>query len=309
MPFQAIAVRQSRNYTLTGQTDTIAIAPSASLAAGSTVLVIGSAFQAGTGLTVLLSSVSGGGTWESALNVRADDVYVPNVFACVVYNVSAATPTITLTVNQSSAVTISLSLIEIEKVPAAAVLDGSARTGTTAASAATTSTAATGTLAQTDNLTVLCAGGWFGAPVTPPGYTAIQSTANGSGTGYVGCGVYHKKVTSTATVTGTVAHDPSGGSSAMLLVFKAASDVALQYKFQLNPSAFTSADTAISGYVWRNSGPDGVLAEAYTGLAGDAVAGDLLITPTPANVQVTDTITGVFYNATDTSGLITGTVI
>lgn len=309
MPYQAIAVRQSRNYTLTGQTGTIAIAPSASFASGSTVLVIGAAFQAGSGETVLLSSVSGGGTWESALNVRSAGVYVPNVFACVAYNVSAATPTITLTVNKSSSVTISLSLIEIEKVPTTAVLDGSARTGTTTVGASTTSTAATGTLAQSDNLIVLCAGGWLGLPVTPAGYTAIQNTANGSGAGLVGCGIYHRNVTSTATVTGTVAHDSSAGSSAMLLVFKAASTVALQYKFQLDSSVFTSADTAISGYVWRNSGPDGVLAEAYTGLAGDAVAGNLLITPTPTNVQITDTITGIFYNATDTSGLITGTVV
>ncbi len=308
MPFQAIAVRQSRVYELDGQTDTIVISPSSAVAAGSTLVVIGAAFQSGSGETVLLNSVSGGPSWQSAENARPSTDYAPNVFSCVAYNASASTPTITLTMNKTSNVRASFSLLEIEKVPTSSVKDGSARTGTSGSSATTTSATATGVLAQTDNLIILCAGGWFGAPVTPSGYTAIQSTANGTGPGYVGCGVYYKTVTSTSSVTGTVSHDASAGSAAQVLVLKAASSTALKYRFTLNSSLFTSADTGISGYVWRNGGPDSVLAEAYSGLAGDATAGRLEITPS-GTVDIADTITGVFYNSTDTSGLITGTVV
>lgn len=308
MPFQNIAVRQSRVYELDNQTGSIVVTPSSAFAAGSTVVVIGAAFQAGTGQAVLLSSVSGGGTWQSPSNVRASSDYAPNVFAAVLYNVSASTPSITLTMNQSSSVRASLSLIEVNNVPTSAVLDGGARTGT-ASSGTTTSAAATGTLSQTDNLILLCAGGWFGAPQTPGGYTAIQTTANGSGPGYVGCGVYWQKVTATTSITGTVAHDTTAGSSAMALVLKAADVTARTYRFTLNSTLFNNTKTGLTCYVWRNGGPDSVVAELYTGLSGSATAGQLNITPSPTNVQLTDTISGIVYSSTETSGLITGTVV
>lgn len=310
MAFETPSVVQARLYELDGQTGTIVVSPSSAFTSGSTVVVIGTAVQSGTGLAVRLSSVSGGGTWQSAINVRPDTDYAPNCFAGVLYNAPGSSPSITLTMNQSTDVRASFALVEIDGVPSSSVLDGSARTGTSGSSATSTATSATGTLTQSDNLILLCAGGWLGTPLTPSGYTnVVTPTANGSGPGYVGNGVFYKTVTSTSTQTGTVLHDASAGSSAILLVLKAASTTSLKYRFTFNSSLFTSADTGIEGYVWRNGGADSVLAEHHTGLAGDATAGRLDITPSASGVLVSDTIMGVFWNGTDTSGLITGTVV
>jgi len=83
---------------------------------------------------------------------------------------------------------------------------------------------------------------------------------------------------------------------------------ALRYKFQLDDATFTSADTGVTGDVWRNASPNTGTSEHYTGLSGAATAGDLYITSIPSNVSLSDTIYGIFYNSSDTSGLIQGTV-
>ncbi len=302
MAFDLIAVRQAKAFTLDGQTATIAVSFDAAVAAGSALLVIGAAVRSDTSQTVLLSSVAGGGTWASAINVRSSGDYAPNVFASIAPNVSAASPTVTLTMNQSSAVRASFVLFEVEKAVTSSVIDKQP-TGT-ATSGTSTSTSSSGTLTQSDNLVILCAGGWFGVPQNPSGYTSYMSQQNG---GFIGCQVSARKVTATTAIAGTVNHDETPAAAALLLVLKAATTASKRYKFTLDPATFTSADTTITGYVWRNADPDQAVAEKYTGLAGDGTAGVLYITSgLPGTVDNADTLLGVFSNATDTSGIVSG---
>jgi hypothetical protein len=124
-----------------------------------------------------------------------------------------------------------------------------------------------------------------------------------------GVQISYKVIAATDAQTLTVAHDSASDTEILMAVFKqAAAGAALQYKFQFDTSTMTSADTGITGYVWRNKAPDGGAAEKYESLEGDATDGDLLITAIPAGVLIGDSITGIFYNGTDTSGLISGTV-
>jgi len=307
MAFQAIAVRQYKSDPLTAQGANPTIALDSAVAAGSTLLLIGAAYRKDTGQTTLLNSVADGtNTWGTPTNVRSSGSYSPNVFCAIAENVSAGSPTVTATLNQAASNFVSWSLIEIEKcVTSSGVM--TPVTGT-ASSGTTTSTAATGALAQTDNLVVVCAGGYFGTPSNPSGFTSLLTQMNNGA--YVGAQVSYKTVTATDSLTGTVTHDATSGSSALLVVIKAATaGSALHYKFQLDASAFTSADTGITGFVWRNATPDAAAAQRFTGLAGDANAGDLIIaTGLPSGIAVSDTLYGIFYNGNDTSGLIAGVV-
>lgn len=304
MAFDLIAVRQAKPFTLDGQGATINLTFDAAVAAGSALLVIGAAVRGDTSQTVLLSSVAGGGTWSSPINVRSSGAFSPNAFASLAPNVAAGSPTVTLTMNQTASVRTSGVLFEVEKAVTSSVIDKEP-TGT-ASSGTSTSTASSGTLSQTDNLVVLCAGGWFGLPANPSGYTSYLTQQNG---GFIGCQVSARKVTATTALTGTVSHETTAGSAAILLVLKAATTAAKRYKFLLDTATFTSADTGVTAFVWRNGDPDGVLAEKYTGLAGDGTAGVLYIASgLPGDVDTGDTIIGQFSNTNDTSGIISGTV-
>lgn len=309
MSFQAIAVRQARAFALSGQTGTVALTFDSAVLAGSALVVIGTSVRSDTGQTTLLSSASGGATWGSATNAQGSGSYTPNAFAAVGVNASAGSPTVTLTLNQAASNRVSCTLLEIEKVPTSAVVDKTV-TGTNTADA-TVSTAATGLLTQTDNLLILCGGGYIGIPSNPSGWVSHQTQQNGT---FIGCQVSSLKVTSTASVVGSVTGDTAGlGKSAVMLALKAAAVVGgPYYEFLLRSDTFTSADTGLEAFVWRNGDPDVVVAEKYTGLAGNATAGKLLISSgLPVGVTTSDTIRGlvrVSGGTGDTSGIITGTV-
>lgn len=308
MAFEAIAVRQSKAFTVTGEDTSVAATLDSAVAAGSTLVIIGT--EASTdGLVAILSSVSdtSTNTWGTPTNTRTAGAYAPNTFACVAENVASGSPTVTMTFGGSDGNTnkVSFTLIEVENPVTSSGVDKLV-TGT-ASGSTSTSTSATGALTQTDNLVILAAGGWFGTPSNPSGWTNIQSVMNGA---YMGSLVCHKTVTATDSITGTVAHEAAAATSAIMLVIKAATaGSALQYTFTFDTSTFTSADTGITGYVWRNATPDQAAAQRFTGLAGDATAGTLHITDDlPSGLSVSDTIYGIFYNGTDTSGLVSGTV-
>jgi len=221
-------------------------------------------------------------------------------------NVAAATPTVTLSVSESASVRISVALVEITGVLTAAAIDEIV-TGELTSADTSTATSATGTLDQADNLLLGVCTGSFGIPVNPSGWTNILTAQNGGAV--QGALICYKVIAATDAQTLTVAHESASDTEILMAVFKqAAAGAALQYKFQFDTSTMTSADTGITGYVWRNKAPDGGAAEKYESLAGDATAGDLIITAIPTGVLIGDSITGIFYNGTDTSGLITGTV-
>ncbi len=309
MAYQAIAVKQVKTSLLSAEDGTTTITPDSAITAGSTLVLVGMASDNISYLACLLNSATdtSSNAWGTPENVRGAGDYVPNVFGCVAYNAAASTPTITLNWNQATSNNVGFALFEIEKVPTSAVLDLSVEG--TSSGAGSTSTSATGTLDQTDNLLILCAGGWFGIPTNPSGWTNVLNHSNGSG-GVVGCQISCKTTSTTDSVTGTVAHETASAAALMLVLKAAAAGAALRYKFLLNSSTLTSADTAITGYVWRNCDPDTGYAEKYTGLAGNATAGVLYIdTGLPSNVLETDTIVGSFYNGSDGSRpFVTGDV-
>ena len=198
MPYQTIAVRQSRTYSLTAQSATVEVAPSGAFAEDSLVCIVGCAVQ-DTGEAVLLSSTSGGSyTWQTPSNTRTADNYAPNVFSTYAMDVTSATPTITMSLSQPGPSKVSLVLLEIEKAALTSAKDGDSNIGTSGSGATSTSSEATGALSQTDNLLVLAAGGWFGAPTNPSGWTSRLTQENGT---YIGLQVSTKTVTATATQT------------------------------------------------------------------------------------------------------------
>lgn len=301
MAFDLIAVRQYKPFTVDGEDGTIEVTLDSAVASGSALVVVGTSLRSDTTQTTLLNSVADGtNTWGTPTNVRSSGSYSPNAFAALAENVSAGTPTVSLSMNQSVSVRASGVLIEVENGLTSGILFGTILTGT-GTGTSSTSTSASGTLDQTDNLLILCGGGWCGLPSNPSGWTSLLTQQNG--VTYIGCQVSHKNTSTTDSVTGTVPHAATGGAtSAVMLILQAATaGAALQYRFELDPATFTSADISITGYVWRNSGPDGVLAEKYENLAGDAEAGALIITGVPSDVELGDTIVGSFYNSTDGS--------
>ena len=311
MAYQAIAVRQVKSETKASpQTNTITITPASAVAAGSTLVLVGGARDTNTGQTVLLNSVSdtSSNTWGSPTNVRLSTSWDPNAFLAIAENVASGTPTLTATFNRNGYNSVTWSLFEIEKVVTSSGADKTV-TGTATGTTGTISTSATGALTQTDNLVILVVSGYTITWDNPAGWSIAINKSN-EGT-MIGTIIAYKTVAATDSITGTVTHASCAAeTSAIMVVLKAAAAGAtLQYKFQLNPSTFTSADTGITGYVWRNGNPDEVLAEKYTGLKGDATDGDLIITGIPVAAEVTDTILGSFYNGTDGSRpLVAGTV-
>jgi hypothetical protein len=292
MPFQLVAVKQAKSFSLTGQASPLSLSFDSSVSANSSIVVIGSAIDA-TDRAALLGTVTGGSaTWGSATNTRSAGDDLPNVCAAVGVNVSAGSPTFTIpfTTNGVASTNFRFTgmLIEVEKVPISGVVANTV-TGTSSG-ATSTSTSATGTLAQTDNLVILCAGGWFGLPVNPAGYTERLNVQNGT---YIGCHVSTKKVTATTTQTGTVSHDSALAASAILLVLKAADDSAYKYEFPLVDSAgaaIASGITNMKAIVCRNRDPYTTGSyEYYTGLTSSA--GKLVITSgLPGGLSLSDTL-------------------
>lgn len=309
MTYALIAVRQTATVVNSAEDATVTISLSSAVSAGSTLVLIGSAYNGATSQASLLNSVSDGtNTWGTPTNVRSAGSYTPNAFSCVAEDVDGGTFTVTATFSATSSNNVSMALIEVEKCVTASGVDKTV-TGTGPGTPNTaTSIGPSSALTQTDNLVIGCVGGWFGIVSAPAGYTAVLTQNNGAN---CGCQVSYKSISSTDALTLTVNHEGTGGAtSGIMLVIKAATaGAALRYRFNLDPDTFTSADTGITAYVWRNSGPDGVVAEKYTSLSGDATAGQLLITSgLPSSLSASDTITGVVSNSTDTSGIISGTV-
>jgi hypothetical protein len=310
----AIAVKQSKQILVTGEDSTITASFDAAVTAGSALVLIGTTVTGGAGasfITVNVSSVSGGGTWSTPTNVRGPGSYDPNVFVAYALNVSAGSPTVTITVNQSAYVLMSAVLLEVEGAALSSAIDKEI-TGTGPTSGNTTTLAPSGGLSQAANLAVLCVGGYFGTPANPSGWTSQLSQQNGTDGGRIGSQVSTLITSSTTGITGEVTANGSGATSALLLVMKEAAVSGPKYRFDLRSDTFTSADTNLEVFVWRNGSPHTVLAERYTGQAGDATAGILRVSSgLPVGVTTGDTIVGlvrVTGGTGDTSGIISGTV-
>jgi len=304
----ALAIRVLKTSVVTGEDDTLALTSTSAVPAGAVLVLIGTGVYNDASVQApYLSSVAdtSSNTWQPPINVRASGTFYPQVFAALAYNVAAGTPTVTGTFTLStSGNKFSAALLEITGAPTASALDKSVNA--TATSGASITTAATGALAQAANVLVACFGGWIGNPTNPGGWSSALTQNNGVS---LGCQISYKTINDAASRTETFTTDAIAGGAILMLVIKQAATSALRYKFALDTATFTSADTGITGFVWSNATPDTGTAQKFTSLAGGATAGDLIIdTDLPADISLSDTISGIFYNGTDTSGLIAGTV-
>lgn len=299
MAFQLIAVKQAKTFTLTAQASPLSLSFDSAVTAGSSIVLAGTLIDA-TDQAALVGTVSGGSaTWGSPTNTRAESAYLPNVAAAVGVNVSAGAPSfsVPVTVGGVAATNFRFTgvLLEVEKVPTTGVVDKTV--SGTSSGATSTSTSATGTLTQTDNLCVLVAGGWFGVPTNPSGYTERLNVQNGT---YIGCHVSTKKVTANTTQTGTVSHDTAPEASAILLVLKAADDAGYYYEFPLVDAAgaaIASGITNIKAIVARNHDPyTDDTKEYYSGLTSSA--GKIVIAASlPSGLSVSDTLRASFESS------------
>lgn len=304
----ALAIRVLQTAVVTGEDGTLALVSTQAVPAGATLVLIGAGVHdSATDVAPYLNSVADTqtNTWQTPINVRASGTYYPQVFAALAYNVAAGTPTVTGTFTQSVTDNLfSAALIEITGAPTASALETSVNA--TATSGTSITTAATGALSQAANALVACFGGWIGYPTNPGGWSSALTQNNGVN---IGCQISYKTINDASSRTETFTTSEIAGGAILMLVIKQAAGAALRYKFEMDTTAFTSADTGIVGFVWKNATPDIGTAQKFTGLAGDATAGKLLIdTGLPPDVALSDTIYGIFYNDADTSGLITGTV-
>lgn len=304
----AIAVRVLKTATVTGEDGTLALTSDYVVPSGAALVLIGTGvYSDASSPAPYLSSVAdtSTNTWGNVTNVNSAGYYTPQVFAALAHNVAAATPTVTATFTQStSGNKFSVALLEITDAPTSSALD--VAVSNTASSGTSITTSSTGPLSQAANALIGCFGGWIGIPNNPSGWSSALSVSNG---GYLGCQISYRTIDDASSRTETFTSSEIAGGALLVLVIKQVSGAALRYKFELDDSTFTSADTAITGFVWRNTTPDSAAAQKFTGLAGSATAGTLYVTSNiPAAAKVGDTLYGIFYNSSDTSGLITGSV-
>lgn len=303
----AIAIRVLKASALNGLSSPLVLASDYAVPAGAALVLIGCASN-GIGdvmPTVTAVSDSLSSTWGGLTNVIAGGQYnPPQVFSALALNVSAGTPTVTATFGTGVLDRASVALLEITGLPMSDALDKSVNY--TVSGGTSITTPATGALSQAANVLVACFGGWIGTPNNPGGWSSVLTQANGA---FVGAQISTRIIDDAASRTETFTAESIGEGSILMLVLKQATEPR-QYKFELDPGTFTSADTGITGFVWRNSEPNTALATKFTGLAGSVTAGELIISSgVHPDADTSDTLYGIFYNGADTSGLITGTVV
>lgn len=326
-------VRQSKNFTLTAQGGSLALAFDSPILAGSLIIVAGTAIGA-TDQAALMSTPSGASaTWSAPTNTRAAGAFQPNVCRAIGLNAAAGSPTITVpftvngtTVSGGAPTTFRFSgtITEVTGVATSGVEDitASPRTGT-ASGTASTAAAATGTLAQNDNIIHVVAGGWGGIWGTPNGFTSLLTQQNSL---FIGCSVSHTTVASNASLTVSCPHEVDNATSILVTVLKANSASTYTYVFEFPASgsdSMPSAESGIEALVWRNVEPfsAGRTPEYYSGLTadsgtkpGDATTRLLRIASgVPVSAAPGDTLRGLFRKSGGTTkgsvAVITGTVV
>ncbi len=302
-----IAVRVLKASALNGLSSPLVLASDYAVPAGAALVLIGCATN-GIGdvmprVTAVSDSLSS--TWGGLTNVIAGGQYnPPQVFSALALNVSAGTPTVTATFGTGVLDRASVALLEIVGLPTSDALDKSVNH--TVSGGTSITTPATGALSQAANVLVACFGGWIGTPNNPGGWSSVLTQANGA---FIGAQISTRIIDDAASRTETFTADSIAEGSILMLVLKQATE-SRQYRFELDPGTFTSADTGITGFVWRNSEPNTAPATKFTGLAGSVTAGELIISSgVHPEAGTSDTLYGIFYNGADTSGLITGTVV
>lgn len=328
MPFSTPNIIQGVSIRHQGNTGPLTFSFGSDLTAQSLILLVGGLVESVTSETLFFGTVTGGGTWSSAVSARdaSPGDYAPNLAAAWLHNVSAgASPTFSIPIRKwngsslvvhTSNIKHSLYAMEIGNVPTSNAIDpAQVKFGTSGSAATETTTASTGTLSQDTHRIFGGGAGWFGDPDTQSGYTIVDATgtppytdtANGSGAGFVGFHLASKALTGTnAAQTYTQPH-PNGGSggagqASIIIPVKGKATASYFYQAELPAAQFPTSTTNIVVYVWRNVGV-GAEAEIYTisspaitAKPGDATR-NLLKVPADPAALLTDTITMMVMQA------------
>lgn len=145
---------------------------------------------------------------------------------------------------------------------------------------------------------------------SPTGWDALASNANGTN-GVHAFGAAKKLIDTSAAAQAVWTYNTATTGAAATIAAYALDTTAFRLKFTFDPATFTSADTAIEGYVFFGGLPDavGTICQFFDTLAGDATAGTMYITTgLPSGLVDSEVVYGVFSNGTDTSGLVAGVV-
>lgn len=144
---------------------------------------------------------------------------------------------------------------------------------------------------------------------SPTGWDSLASNINGTNSVH-GFGAASKLITTDVAAQAVWTYTTNvNGAAATISTYTLTAGTTYKLTFTFDSSTLTSADTAIEGYVWFDQDPDDGAGTYFSGLAGDATAGKLYITTgLPATLTGSTVVKGIFFNGTDTSGLVTGAV-
>lgn len=256
---------------------------------------------------------SKGQTWTrraSAQNTSTSNRLWVYIYDC--FNAAAGSTTVSLDCTlEDDANYISWEVSEASGVATTSANDQSATTQV-APSAATATVGPTSALSQADEIVfAIAAGKWYwqfnGSGAAPSTYT-LDNLVNDST--YVSMQTAHKIVSATTAVSATWTFPPdqsvNDGGAFALVTYKAASAATtLRVKFILETAV--NGDTGIESLVWRGN-PTGAYATQYPAVTAEASGGIVYYSPAPTGAIAGDSVNGILWNSTDTSGLITGVV-
>lgn len=303
-------------FRVSGEDDTVVVTPDWTVAAGNCLVLIAGAIKSDTSDTTLCTGVANGGTWTTPDNVLTGSEYAPNAFVALCPNASSGTPNVTMTLDNSTSNQVTGVLQEWSGVPTSSVEILTSPVIGTNSGGTSTQVTDTGPLSTTQGVAIFGCFGWGGIFNTPTDFTGSESPLpqqNGVD-GYLGGHVAYRPLTSAdaSGFIGSFPHQTSAGTAGIMVLLRD-NVTTPTIRLSLDPSKLTSADTGITAFVYVNGWPDTVLAYRITGLAGDATAGRLDITPSatnfPPNLRAGDSVRVMLSNGTDTSGLIPATLV
>ena len=247
MSFETITVLQSENAVYSAEDGTVTFTLASPITAGSALVLIGAGVQdPGSYYTSKMTAVSDdkANTWSTPVNARPGD-YLSNAYVAYAMNCAAGSTVVTATFSVATYNKVSWALYEVEGIATSDALEVIV-TGVQTAGNTSTSTSATGTLSQSSTIAILCAGGYLGTPSNPSGWVSELTQANGT---YIGAQVSSKILTVTDSVTGTVPHPSSSGSSAAVMIVLRAAIAGAQV-------ARPASDVSDGTWTASDAGPD-----------------------------------------------------
>lgn len=329
MPFSTPNIIQGVSFRQATGSGPISFAFGTDLTAGSCLLIVAGIVESASSQTLFLGTVTGGGSWASALSARdaSPGDYAPNIACTWLANASAG-PSGTISVPfrywngsayaaQTTNIKVSGYAVEIGNAATSPIDAAQVKFGTSGSSAAATTTAGTGTLSQDTHRIFGGGAGWFGdadltsgfALVDATGTPPVTDTPNGSGPGYLGFHFASKALTGTnATQSYTQDHPNYGsggaGQAAIIVPVKGKATATYYYQAELPAAKFPTSLTNLVVYVWRNKAWQSDAAdETYTiasptitPKSGDATRNVLRWLADPAALP-TDTVTAFIMQA------------